>query len=90
MSGTIIRQIMGKDIPLRWFGNIKADPNQVFTIIIKSENKYDISDSSVSNKRNRNHIFDLLKGDSGNESSEEWIKLIKSARTDSALKADFL
>jgi hypothetical protein len=72
---------MGKDIPLRWFGNIKADPNQIFTIIIKSENKSDILNSYDFNKKNRNCIFDLLKGDSGNESSEEWIKLIKSARS---------
>ncbi len=90
MSGTIIRHIMGKDIPPRWFGDIKADPNQVFTIIIKSENKPDISDGFTFSRKNRNRIFDLLEGDSGNESSEEWIRLIKSARTVSPLKADFI
>jgi len=44
---------------------------------------------TVDEQEERNHVFDLLEGQLGTESSEEWIKNIKTSRTTSPLKAKF-
>ncbi len=38
-------------------------------------------------KEKRNKIFDLMGRMNGDESSDEWIKIIQSSRTSSALKS---
>jgi hypothetical protein len=84
MPTTVIRKIPGRDIPSQWAEGIKKSLEQTFTVIIRPEGKF-----LTSRKDQRNRILKMLEGTAGNESSEEWIEVIKSARTASPLKANF-
>jgi hypothetical protein len=84
MPITVIRKIPGRDIPSQWTEGIKESLEQTFTVIIRPEGKF-----STSRKDRRNRILKMLEGSAGNESSEEWIELIRSARTVSPLKVIF-
>jgi len=84
MPTTVIRKIHGRDIPSQWTEGIKESLEQTFTVIIRPEGKF-----LKSRKGQRNRILKMLEGTTGNESSEEWIELIRSARTVSPLKVNF-
>lgn len=84
MPTTVIRKIPGRDIPPQWTEGIKESLEQSFTVIIRPEGKF-----LTSRKDQRNRILKMLEGTAANESSEEWIELIKSSRTVSPLKANF-
>lgn len=88
MPTTIIKHIQGRDIPAQWTKDVKENLDQTFTLIIRAEGKHRKPYDKGRLKR-RNHIFDLLEGGSGHESSEEWIEMIKSSRTVSPLRANF-
>jgi len=84
MPITVIRKIPGREIPSQWTEEIKESLEQTFTVIIRPEGKF-----STSRKERRNCILKMLEGTAGNESSEEWIERIGSARTVSPLKVNF-
>ena len=84
MSISVIRKIPGKDIPSQWRGGIEESLEQTFTVIIRPEGRF-----PTSPQHRRNRILKMLEGTSGNESSEEWIERIRSARTMSPLKVSF-
>ncbi len=87
MAKTVLRNIPGRDIPPQWLESNNGQIDQTYILIIQPEKEF--LQTSESNRQNRNKVFDLLEGVSGNESSEEWIDLIKSLRTKSPLKAKF-
>jgi hypothetical protein len=80
MPITVIRKIPGRDILSQWTEGIKESLEQTFTVIIRPEGRF-----LTSRKDRRNHILKMLERRAGNESSEEWIELIRSARTVSPL-----
>ncbi|QTA82603.1 Uncharacterized protein dnl_49810 [Desulfonema limicola] len=86
MPTTIIKNIRAEDIPFQWLKDIKGKTNQTFTIIIRPEGII-LPEESPAQRRNR--MMKMLEGNNGDESSEEWIQLIKSSRTISPLKTDF-
>ncbi len=88
MTTTVLKNIPGRDLPPRWVDDINENLDQTFTVFIQPEGRIPKTrrDSSASR---RNRILKMLEGNSGNESSEKWIELIKSARTISTGKAVF-
>jgi len=86
MPTTIIKNIQARDIPFQWSKGINEKPDQTFTVIIRPEGKLFPEESPV---QRRNRMLKMLEGDNGEESSEEWVQLIKSSHTISSLKTDF-
>lgn len=84
MPITVLKKIPGKDIPFQWTDGIEDSLEQTFTVIIRPEGRF-----SACPRDRRNRILKRLEGIAGNESSEEWIERIRSARTVSPMKTKF-
>lgn len=89
MKTTVIKNIPGKEIPSHWKEKIDESLEQNFTIIIRPEGRHPKIQKDASSFHRRNHVLKILEGTTGSESSEEWISLIKEARTNSPLKTEF-
>ena len=90
MRTTIQTPIAVRDLPMNIRQGLALEERQLVQITLETvgNSLVDHLHESTSIEQ-RNHIFDVLEGHAGKESSDEWIESIKSSRTTSPLKAVF-
>ncbi|QWR77157.1 hypothetical protein [Candidatus Magnetomonas plexicatena] len=89
MVTIVLEHIKGTDLPAEWIEKYRLPTERSFTVKIEPDTLDGLPPAPVGDERMR--ILESIRAlGGGNEDSEEWIRIIKTARTISKRRVDII